>query len=76
MRTRNILTGLTLLFATSLFGQSFKEASRYMRNEQFEDAEKEFEELLVKKPKEGEYYYFASLNQLKKREYRKSSRNS
>jgi tetratricopeptide (TPR) repeat protein len=66
MRTRNILTGLTLLFATSLFGQSFKEASRYMRNEQFEDAEKEFEELLVKKPKEGEYYYFASLNQLKK----------
>lgn len=66
MRTKNILSGLILISTTSLSGQSFTEANRYMRNEQFEDAEKEFEALLVKKPKEGEYYYFASLNQLEK----------
>lgn len=49
-----------------LNAQSLDEANRLTRNEQFEDAEKVFQELLTAKPKEANYYYYAGLNQILK----------
>ena len=49
-----------------LNAQSLDEANRLSRNEQFEDAEKVFQELITAKPKEANYYYFAGLNQILK----------
>jgi Tfp pilus assembly protein PilF len=34
----------------------------FARNEQYEDAEKEFQALITKKPKEGPNYYYAAMN--------------
>lgn len=59
---------LSLLgFATvQLNAQSLDEANRLSRNEQFEDAEKVFQELITAKPKEANFYYYAGLNQISK----------
>jgi len=56
-----------LAFATvQLNAQSQDEANRLSRNEQFEDAEKVFQELITAKPKEANFYYYAGLNQILK----------
>ena len=49
-----------------LNAQSLDEANRLSRNEQFEDAEKVFQELITAKPKEANFYYYAGLNQILK----------
>lgn len=49
-----------------LNAQSLDEANRLTRNEQFEDAEKVFQELITAKPKEANFYYYAGLNQILK----------
>ncbi len=52
--------------AIQLNAQSLDEANRLSRNEQFEDAEKVFQELIASKPKEANFYYYAGLNQILK----------
>ena len=49
-----------------LNAQSLDEANRLSRNEQFEDAEKVFQELITAKPKEANFYYYAGWNQILK----------
>jgi tetratricopeptide (TPR) repeat protein len=46
----------------TLQAQSLKKAQVYARNEQYEDAEKEFQALISKKPKDGPNYYYAAMN--------------
>src|SRR6056300_1107118 len=53
---------LTLLSVTYVSAQSLKTAKVFSRNEQFEDAEKVFEQLINKKPKKGPNYYYAAMN--------------
>lgn len=62
------LTVLSLisLMTLGLNAQSLDEAKRLSNNEQFEDAEKVFQELITAKPKEANYYYFAGLNLIAK----------
>jgi tetratricopeptide (TPR) repeat protein len=46
----------------SLNAQNLKKAQVFTRNEQFEDAEAEYQRLIQKKPKEGPHYYYAAMN--------------
>lgn len=46
----------------TLQAQSLKKAQVYARNEQYEDAETEFQALISKKPKDGPNYYYAAMN--------------
>lgn len=57
---------LTWLSVTQISAQSLKTAKVFSRNEQFEDAEKVFEQLINKKPKTGPNYYYAAMNQFSK----------
>jgi tetratricopeptide (TPR) repeat protein len=59
-----ILSSFILLSSvvSTLQAQSLKKAQVFARNEQYEDAEKEFQALLSKKPKEGPNYYYAAMN--------------
>ena len=59
-----ILSSLILLsvVVNTLQAQSLKKAQVYARNEQYEDAEKEFQALISKKPKDGPNYYYAAMN--------------
>jgi tetratricopeptide (TPR) repeat protein len=50
----------------SIYGQSIKDADRFARNEQFEDAEIVFNQLIAKKPKDGNNYYYAGINLVNK----------
>lgn len=54
------------LISLGLGAQSLDEAKRLSSNEQFEDAEKVFQELITTKPKEANFYYFAGLNLMAK----------
>lgn len=54
------------LISLGLGAQSLDEAKRLSSNEQFEDAEKVFQELITSKPKEANFYYFAGLNLMAK----------
>ncbi len=58
-----ILSSFILLSSvvSTLQAQSLKKAQVFARNEQYEDAEKEFQALITKKPKEGPNYYFFAL---------------
>lgn len=60
------LVGLIGIVSFQLNAQSLEEANRLSRNEQFEDAEKVFQELITAKPKEANFYYYAGLNQILK----------
>lgn len=65
--TYNILALLMAL--TSIFSvqaQSIEEGRRLTRNEQYEDAEKLFNELIAKSPKKGDPYYWAGINYLER----------
>lgn len=59
-----ILSSFILLSSVvnTLQAQSLKKAQVFARNEQYEDAEKEFQALITKKPKEGPNYYYAAMN--------------
>ena len=59
-----ILSSFILLssVANTLQAQFLKKAQVFARNEQYEDAEKEFQALITKKPKEGPNYYYAAMN--------------
>jgi tetratricopeptide (TPR) repeat protein len=57
---------LISLISLGLGAQSLDEAKRLSSNEQFEDAEKVFQELITSKPKEANFYYFAGLNLMAK----------
>lgn len=59
-----ILSSFILLSSvvSTLQAQSLKKAQVFARNEQYEDAEKEFQALITKKPKEGPNYYYAAMN--------------
>ena len=57
---------LIWLSVTQISAQSLKTAKVFSRNEQFEDAEKVFEQLINKKPKTGPNYYYAAMNQFSK----------
>ena len=59
-----ILSSFILLSSVvnTLQSQSLKKAQVFARNEQYEDAEKEFQALITKKPKEGPNYYYAAMN--------------
>ncbi len=51
---------------TDVSSQSLSDGLRYTRNEEYENAEKVFLDLILKKPKFGDYYYYAGLNYLAK----------
>jgi len=53
---------LLSVVVNTLQAQSLKKAQVYARNEQYEDAEKEFQALISKKPKDGPNYYYAAMN--------------
>ena len=59
-----ILSSFILLSSVvnTIQAQSLKKAQVFARNEQYEDAEKEFQALITKKPKEGPNYYYAAMN--------------
>lgn len=63
-----IFFSIIVAIATSniLFGQSIKDAERFARNEQFEDAENVYNQLIAKKPKDGNNYYYAGINLVNK----------
>lgn len=63
---RNIALILVAFAATALQAQSLKEAQRLTRNEQFEDAEKVYNSLIVAKAKIVDNYYYAGLNAIMK----------
>ena len=63
---RNIALILVAFAATALQAQSLKEAQRLTRNEQFEDAEKVYNSLIVAKAKVVDNYYYAGLNAIMK----------
>jgi tetratricopeptide (TPR) repeat protein len=63
---RNIAFILVAFAATALQAQSLKEAQRLTRNEQFEDAEKVYNSLIVAKAKVVDNYYYAGLNAIMK----------
>lgn len=46
--------------------QSIEEGRRLTRNEQYEDAEKMFNDLIAKSPKKGDAYYWAGINYLER----------
>lgn len=62
----SILLGAVLAMTTGLFAQNIEEGRRLTRNEQYEDAEKVFSDLIAAKPKSGEAYYFAGINYLER----------
>jgi tetratricopeptide (TPR) repeat protein len=66
----NVIVSLLALAAISSFqslnAQSLAEANRFVRNEQYEDAENVFKTLITKKPKVGDNYYYAGINSLLK----------
>ena len=51
---------------TDVSSQSLSDGLRYTRNEEYENAEKVFSNLILKKPNFGDYYYYAGLNYLAK----------
>lgn len=61
-----VLTGLS---AWSVSAQSIEEGRRRTRNEQYEDAEKVFNDLIALKPKLAEAYFYAGENQFAKGSY-------
>ncbi len=63
---RNIAFILVAFAASALQAQSLKEAQRLTRNEQFEDAEKVYNSLIVAKAKVVDNYYYAGLNAIMK----------
>ena len=63
---RNIALILVAFAASALQAQSLKEAQRLTRNEQFEDAEKVYNSLIVAKAKVVDNYYYAGLNAIMK----------
>lgn len=56
----------SVMCVAQLSAQSLKKAQVFSRNEQFEDAEQVFEQLITKKPKKGPNYYYAAMNQFAK----------
>ncbi|MCX6177184.1 MAG: hypothetical protein NTZ00_07455, partial [Bacteroidetes bacterium] len=56
-----VLVGLSTATA-----QTIADGQRYTRNEEFEKAEQVYKDLIVKKPKVGDNYYWAGLNYLAK----------
>lgn len=66
----NVIVSLLALAAissySSLNAQNIAEANRYVRNEQYEDAENVFKTLIAKKPKVGDNYYYAGINAILK----------
>ena len=59
-----ILSVLVSLSAAT--AQTIADGQRYTRNEEFEKAEQVYKDLIVKKPKVGDNYYWAGLNYLAK----------
>ena len=57
----SVLVGLSTATA-----QTIADGQRYTRNEEFEKAEQVYKDLIVKKPKVGDNYYWAGLNYLAK----------
>lgn len=53
---------MACLISTASFGQSLDKARALSRNEQFDDAEAEFNSLIQFKPKVAEHYYYHALN--------------
>lgn len=66
----NVIVSLLALAAISSYpslkAQSIAEANRFVRNEQYEDAENVFKTLIAKKPKVGDNYYYAGINAILK----------
>ncbi len=66
----NVIVSLLALAAissySSLNAQNIAEANRFVRNEQYEDAENVFKTLIAKKPKVGDNYYYAGINAILK----------
>jgi tetratricopeptide (TPR) repeat protein len=66
----NVIVSLLALAAissySSLKAQNIAEANRFVRNEQYEDAENVFKTLIAKKPKVGDNYYYAGINAILK----------
>lgn len=66
----NLIVSLLALAAissySSLNAQNIAEANRFVRNEQYEDAENVFKTLIAKKPKVGDNYYYAGINAILK----------
>ena len=64
MKMRNAILIAAGFSFTLLQSQTIEDGRRQTRNEQYEDAGKTFELLIVKKPKSGEPYYWAGINLL------------
>lgn len=61
-----IITAVFSLAMSNVFAQSINDGRRLTRNEQYEDAEKVFNDLIAKSPKNGEAYYWAGINYLER----------
>ena len=57
----SVLVGISTATA-----QTIADGQRYTRNEEFEKAEQVYKDLIAKKPKVGDNYYWAGLNYLAK----------
>jgi tetratricopeptide (TPR) repeat protein len=55
-----------LVGISSAIAQTIADGQRYTRNEEFEKAEQVYKDLITKKPKVGDNYYWAGLNYLAK----------
>lgn len=61
-----IITMLAFVTFNRSGAQSIDEGRRFTRNEQYEDAEKIFNELIAANPKKGDPYYWAGINFLER----------
>ncbi|MBL7812407.1 MAG: tetratricopeptide repeat protein [Bacteroidetes bacterium] len=66
MNKSTIIILLTLAGVYSATAQNIEQGKRFTRNEMYESAEKNYNEMIAKKPKVGDAYYFAGLNLLAK----------
>ncbi len=65
MKSKLILAFIAItaiLSFQSINAQTLADANRFVRNEQYEDAENVFKALIAKKPKVGDNYYYAGIN--------------
>ena len=69
---RLIQSIVTTLIAISGFGlnaQSISDAKKYLRNEQYEDAERTLKEIITNKPKDHQAYYLLGLTYSTREEF-------
>jgi tetratricopeptide (TPR) repeat protein len=67
MKRHLLFTVLSIgLSVQVLNAQTIKEAERFVRNEQYEDAAGVYTKLIAKKPKDGMNYYYSAVNHLLK----------